>query len=310
MPKVSMVMMTYNRENMVERAIKSYLSQTIDDFELILVDNGSTDRSGIICDEFGKLDSRVKVVHKGRGNIGSGRNAGIDVATGEYIAFVDDDDYALPKMFEVLYNNAIANDADISLCGSNKEVNGEVLPNFTFEGTEVLNTEEAVVELLKRQKYNTAPPSKMFRRTIFDKFRFLNEGNYDDITIMYKLFAYAKKVVITGQPLYVFYKHESNNSGFTLSNKWTDEILNEYIKAYEERTEYLREKLPDIYDYVLYTKWSYFISMCNKVKTYNLPNCENSYEYMYKCLKENYNEFFNSEYITEKEKELLQDHVK
>ncbi|MBE5812123.1 MAG: glycosyltransferase family 2 protein [Clostridiales bacterium] len=305
MPKISIIMLTYNREQFVERAIESILLQTFKDFELILVNNGSTDNSGSICDKFSKIDSRIKVIHKEKGNIASGRNAGLEIAQGEYIGFVDDDDYALPEMFEILYNNAIKYDADISLCGSYQEIKGERLPRFIFEGLEILDTENAVVELLKREKYNVGTPTKLFKRYIFEKNNFLTDKKYDDVNVVYKFFVSAKKVVACGEPLYVVNRHESNNSNFTRNNAWDEERLSEYIKAYEDRTEYLINKLPNIADYVIYTKWSYFISMCNKIKNYKLKDCENLYKYMKQCLLDNFEALYSSKYVTEEERYLI-----
>ena len=93
---ISVIMLTYNRENLVGRAIESILKQTFGDFEFIIVNNGSTDRSGQIADQYAAKDARIRVIHRERGNIGSGRNTGLNAAQGEYIAFIDDDDTCAP----------------------------------------------------------------------------------------------------------------------------------------------------------------------------------------------------------------------
>ena len=89
---ISVIMLAYNRESLVSQAIESILNQTCRDFELVIVDNGSTDRSGEIADSYAARDSRVRVIHRERGNIGAGRNTGLDAARGTYITFIDDDD--------------------------------------------------------------------------------------------------------------------------------------------------------------------------------------------------------------------------
>ena len=96
---ISVIMLTYNRETLVRRAIESILAQTYLNFEYVIVDNGSTDRSGAIADEYATKDARIRVIHRERGNIGAGRNTGLDAAKGEYIAFVDDDDWAEPDFW-------------------------------------------------------------------------------------------------------------------------------------------------------------------------------------------------------------------
>ncbi len=308
--KVSVIMLTYNREDLVGRAIESILSQTMTDFEYIIVDNGSSDRSGEIAEEYAKKDSRIKVVHIPKSNIGTGRNTGLDLATGEYITFIDDDDTAEPDMLEFLYNLAVENGADISLSGSTKEVEGEFLPNCVFEEKLLMTPEEAVVTLLKRKKYNAAMPSKLLRKELFDKIRFKTEGKYDDISVVYKYFAEAKKVAAHGIPKYCFWRHPGNNSAFTTNDLLlTPEQLDEYFEAFRERTEYLSAKLPDIADYAQYSEWSYMISMCNKISKNNLVSCQKQLDFVKKELTEHYDEFYDSPHTQEFEREFMRKYI-
>ena len=282
---ISVIMLTYNRESMVGRAIESILNQTYRDFEYIIVDNGSDDRSGEIADAYAAKDPRIKVLHIEKSNIGTGRNIGLDAATGEYITFIDDDDTAEPDMLEFLYGLA-----------------KEKL---------VMTPEEAVITLLRRKKYNAAMPSKLMRRDIFDKIRFRTEGKYDDITVVYKYFAEAKKVVAYGLPKYCFWRHSGNNSAFTTNDLLlTPEQLDEYFEAFRERTEYLSEKLPDIADYAQYSEWSYMISMCNKIEKNHLEQCRKQLTFVKRELTKHYEEFYNSPYIEEFEKEFMRKYVK
>mgnify|MGYP004584452325 FL=1 len=214
-------------------------------------------------------------------------------------------------MLEFLYGLAKEQDADISLSGSMKEVNGEFLPNCMFDEKLVMTPEEAVITLLKRKKYNAAMPSKLMRREIFDKIRFRTEGKYDDITVVYKYFAEAKKVVAYGLPKYCFWRHSGNNSAFTTNDLLlTPEQLDEYFEAFRERTEYLSEKLPDIADYAQYSEWSYMISMCNKIEKNHLEQCRKQLIFVKKELTKHYEEFYNSPYIEEFEKEFMRKYVK
>ena len=112
MPKVSIVVPIYNVEKYLEQCIDSIINQTLKDIEIILVDDGSPDNCPQMCDEYAKKDSRIKVVHKKNGGLSSARNAGIEVATGDYIGFVDSDDYIELDMYEKMYNIAIENNVD------------------------------------------------------------------------------------------------------------------------------------------------------------------------------------------------------
>ena len=307
---ISVIMLTYNRENMVGRAIESILNQTYQNFEFIIVDNGSTDQSGKIADSYAEKDKRIKVIHIPKSNIGTGRNNGLDMAKGDYVTFIDDDDIAEPDMLEFLNALAMECDADIALCGSYKEVNGEILPNCVFDEKLIMTPEEAVVTLLKRKKYNAAMPSKLLRRELFDKIRFRMEGKYDDITVVYKYFAEAKQVIAYGKPKYCFWRHPGNNSAFTTNDLLlTPEQLDEYFAAFRERTEYLSSKLPTIADYAQYSEWSYMISMCNKIEKNDLKQCSKQLEFVKNELIAHYDEFYNSPYIEEFEKEFMRKYL-
>lgn len=310
MPEVSVIMLVYNREQWVERAVSSIINQTYKDFELIIIDNGSSDGSKMIVENLAKNDDRIRFVSIPKSSISVGRNTGLDMAKGRYITFVDDDDVSKPSLIESLVRELKENDADISLCGSLKNVNGEELPNCVIEDKLVMGPEEAVVTLLKRKKYNAAMPTKMLKRELFDQIRFIEKGKYDDIAVVYRYFVKAKKTVAFGDPLYTFYRHENNNSAFTTNDKLlTPEQLDEYLEAFKERTRYISKELPNIADYALYSEWSYMISMVNKIVSNDLENCRNQLLYMKRVLKNNYNEFWNSPYIEEFEREWMTKYI-
>lgn len=270
---ISVIMLAYNREDLVSRAIESILNQTYRDFEFIIVDNGSTDRSGQIADEYAAKDARVRVIHKEQGNIGSGRNAGLDAARGEFIAFIDDDDYTEPSYLEYLSNLIVDFHADIAVCGSWREVDGVRQPKYVFDGVFTYSGEEAVREMLKRERFNSANPTKLISADIFRRFHYRETGKYDDIRVIYKLFASAGRVAVSGVPLYTFVRHTDNNStGTTAGESIPAGQVEEYLDAFRERTSWLTERFPDQADYWLYTELSYALSMYDKVETHLLRN--------------------------------------
>lgn len=311
--KISVIMLTYNREELLIRAIDSILNQTFKDFEFIIVDNGSTDKSGAIADEYALKDSRIKIIHREQGNIGSGRNAGLDAATGEYVAFIDDDDYAESDFLEFLYNLAKKHNADIAVCGSTKEENGQQLPNGIYQYDEkyIMDAEQATVNFLWRKLYNAAMPTKLVRREMFDSIRFLNEGKYDDITTTYRYFANAKIVAAHGLPKYCFYRHSGNNSSAATKHHLLNPVqLNEYLAAFRERTEYISKILPQLAGLALYSEWSYMISMVEKIHRYGLNNCADLLVLMCDNLRVHWNDFYNGKYILEFEKVWMDRYVK
>ena len=292
--KISVIMLTYNRENLVRRAIESILSQTFRDFEFIIVDNGSSDRSGVIADEYAVKNGRLRVLHRERGNIGSGRNTGLDAASGEFITFIDDDDYAEPNYLEFLLNLAIENDAEIAICGALDRIFDEKL---------IMTAEEALIELMWRKRYNMAFPSKLFCRTLVDDLRFPVEGKYDDIALMYKLLAKANRVAYHGLPKYTFCRHEGNNSAWTTDHSLlTSETLDEYLKIYRERTEWLSGLFPDSAAAFRYFEWSFMISMVEKIHRMGIKGCDRQLKNMMRELHKHREEFLHGGYTLDFEK--------
>lgn len=294
---VSVLMLTYNRENLVSRAIKSILNQTYRDFEYIIVDNGSTDKSGQIADTYAEKDSRIRVIHRERGNIGAGRNTALDAARGEYLTFIDDDDWAEPDFLEFLLNLLEETKTDVSICGAADKV---------FDEKKVMTAEEAIIELMWRKKYNMAFPTKLFRRELTEKLRFPEEGAYDDIALMYKLLAGAKRVAYHGLPKYTFYRHESNNSAWTTNHKLlTPETLDEYLTAYRTRTEWLSGLFPGSAPAWRYFEWSFMISMVEKITRLEIPGCGRQLAVMKEELLKHREEFLNAPEILDFEKEWI-----
>lgn len=278
-------MLTYNREKLVGRAVESVLSQTFTDFEFLIVNNGSTDHSGIIVDTYEKMDSRIEVIHQLRGNIGSGRNTGLDAAVGKYIAFIDDDDWCEPDFLEFLYYLTRENKADVSICGSWDKVYNKKM---------VMPAEDALLELLLGKYYSNHFPTKMFKRKLAKNLRFPEEGKYDDIASIYKLLAIADRVAYHGLPKYTFEKHPGNNSAWTTDHRLiTGDILNEYLTVFRERTERLTAAFPLKASDWRYFMWSFMISMVEKINRLEIKGCEKQLDYMIRELITNQKEFYS-----------------
>ncbi len=312
-PKISVIMLTYNREHYIEQAINSILSQTFKDFEFIIVDNGSTDKSGEIAEKYADRDERIHVIHSKRGTIGSGRNIGLDVARGRYVTFVDDDDYVEKDFLEFLYYLVIEYDADIAVCGSYQDKNGEISPNWVlvYEECYVMDPEKALEMFLKRKLYNAAMPTKLVRRELTDKIRFNKEGVYDDISITYKYLAHAQRVVAQGIPKYTFRRHEGNNSSAATKHHLLNPIqLKEYLDTYHERTKYISHMFPSLHSLARYRELAYMLSMIEKIYRYKLENCIEILQYMKEEVRENLPEFLGSGFCEEFEIEWIGKYVR
>lgn len=304
--KISVIIVTYNRVNYLERAIKSILSQTFTNFELILINNGSNDGTRELCQQYVAKDDRIKLINIEENHGASrGRNIGIDAASSEYITIVDDDDYCEKEMLDHLVNLAINHDADISMCGSYNDFEGRLEPYFIFDELLILDKIKGLDELLKREKYNVAPPTKLFRKKLFEEIKFPEGTLVDDIHVIYKVFDKANKIVAKGTPLYYFRKHESNMTNFIQKNDFTPELLKEYLSMYEKRTIYLSEKVPEIALRARYSEWSYMISICDKIKRYDRNHCYDQFIYMKKKLLKSYHRIIECTFLTEDELKKL-----
>ena len=285
MPHISVILVTYNREQYLPVILGCLQKQTFKDYELILVNNGSTDQTARICRDYLRSDSRVKLLTIAE-NIGAshGRNTGLLAATGEYITFVDDDDYCEPTMLNFLADLAREEMADIAMCGSYNHFEGYMEPYFICDERFVLGRLQGLRELLARKLYNVAPPSKLFRRSLWEGISFPNNVFVDDIHVIYQVFERARRIAVWNIALYYFKKHASNMTGFIHHRSMSPELLDEYLEMYQTRAEYLLERAPEIADAIEQSMLDFMRSMCANIQTNDLRDCEKQLEFMKRYL--------------------------
>ncbi len=298
---ISVIMLTYNREALVSRAIESILNQTYRDFEYIIVDNGSSDKSGEIADTYAARDPRVRVIHRERGSIGAGRNTGLDAARGEYITFIDDDDWVEPDFLAFLWKLLEDSGANISICGTEGKALDE---RWTMD------VQEALVQLMWRKRYTAGFPMKLFRRALAEGLRFSETDRYDDIGLIYRLFARAGTVAYHGLPKYHVLRHGGNNSAWTTDHRLlTPETLEEYLTAYRVRTNWLSGLFPDRAATWRYFEWSFMISMVEKITRLELTDCAAIRERLAAALRADREEFLSCPEILDFEREWVERYV-
>ena len=212
MPKVSIIVPVYNVEKYLDRCIQSILHQTFLDFEVILIDDGSPDNCPQMCDEYAKQDPRIRVIHQENAGQSVARNKGLDVAKGEFIAFVDSDDWIHPCFLDTLLSNALDTHADVSVC-TYKEVTAknpdDVLtkkPIKTYEGKDCVRK-----SLLREINCDIwLLWNKLYRRKCFQTIR-LPEGRiYEDNATVYKILYESDKVAVCDQVLYYYFQNETS----------------------------------------------------------------------------------------------------
>ncbi len=191
---VSIVVPIYNVEKFIHRCIDSILQQSYKNTEIILVDDGSPDNCPKICDEYSRKDSRIKVLHKKNGGLSDARNAGIRIAKGKYIAFVDSDDSIEKDYIKQLYNTIRKADADISACGHTvRYENGRTIPHFS-NNSFIVQREEALERVLYDDELCAATWAKLYKTKLFKNIKFPKGENFEDSSTTYKLILESNKV--------------------------------------------------------------------------------------------------------------------
>ena len=212
-PKISVIIPMYNVEQYLQRCVESVLAQTYQDIEIILVNDGSTDRSGTLAEELAAAHpGRLAVFHKANGGLSDARNYGIDHAAGDYLAFVDSDDYISPGMLEDMYSLASRHDADIVICNLQKvDEQGAVtqrLPQMSgYPECIDFGTDQTLFADIGFFACN-----KIFRRSLFDKFRFRRGIHFEDIELIPRLFLQSKTIAYSSGYHYQYFERANSIS--------------------------------------------------------------------------------------------------
>lgn len=235
---VSVIVPVYNVEKYLKRCVESIIKQTYFNLEIILVDDGSTDSSGTLCDQLKTLDKRIKVLHKKNGGLSDARNCGIREAHGEYLVFVDSDDMIHPEFVKVLLNILEKNKADISECGYVRFKDEPIIKKLSQNKVTCLGSKEAL-ELLTVGRYekHIVAWNKLYKKSLFKNIEFAFGKLHEDEFTTHKLFANAKTIAITNTPLYFYYYNTDSITTKKIKNNRLDAI-----EAIQSRYYFFREK--------------------------------------------------------------------
>lgn len=266
---VSIIVPIYNVEKYIDRCIKSILAQTYDKLEIILVDDGSPDRCAEICDEYSEKDSRIIVIHKENGGLSSARNMGLKIAKGDYISFVDSDDYINIKMIEHMRNTAVNSASDIVICDYKNVYEDEKACNEDlkdFNADEIIEIEKYEAQMAyfknnEERKRFVVVWNKLYKRELFEDIRFPIGRIHEDEAVTYRLLYNAKKIMYI-RNCYYFYLERNGSIMASTFNKKRFQLFDAYIeriKFYEENNEMeLYKKVIFLYMHMLcqYDEWS------------------------------------------------------
>ncbi len=235
---ISVIVPVYNVEDYLRECLDSIISQTYTNLEIILVDDGSPDGSGTICDEYAKKDSRIKVIHQQNSGVSVARNTGLKAVTGDYIGFVDSDDYIEPNMYEELHRCLIENDADMSVCGI-KQFGAKTKSDFY--GNKCLNKSAFLKKLLDE----TVPSylwNKLYKKHLFSGIVFPANLVYEDLRVLHIVTDKASTIGFTDK---TFYNYRASDNTITSTRNLKN--ITDHINASHERSEKYKDTVYYVY---------------------------------------------------------------
>lgn len=211
--KLSIIIPVFNVEEYLPKCIESVVNQTYDNLEILLINDGSTDNSGVICDNFAHKDERVKVVHKENGGLSAARNLGLSLATGHYIAFLDSDDYIDSEMYETLVDALENADADIAACGFKEIYQNKTIVNSHTNSVTIYDKVGAVNSLFAETKnVRFEVWNKVFKKEIIGSIRFKDRQIFEDVYFDRNVFLKMNSLVYVDKPMHNYLKERVGNT--------------------------------------------------------------------------------------------------
>lgn len=248
-PLISVIVPIYNVEKYLDKCVGSIIDQTYKNLEIILVDDGSPDNSPKMCDEWSKKDKRIKVIHKENGGLSDARNAAIDVAKGEYITFIDSDDYVSYDFIAYLYKNIKSNMISVApyiITTDSKQINTDM-----GYKNEELNNKQALDRMITDRGFTVSACSKLYDISLFEGVRYPKGRLFEDTATTYKLFLKCNEISYCSKGGYYYYKREDSiiNSAYNKKQLdfiiFTDKMIEDVLKKYPDLSDSIESKKID-----------------------------------------------------------------
>lgn len=240
LPLISVIVPVYKVEDYLEKCLTTLTGQTYRNLQILLVDDGSPDGSGAICDRWAAKDSRIQVIHQANQGGGAARNAALDLAEGELLAFVDSDDYLHPELYQNLYT-LIAQGADIAECGYVEATDDEAILGQGSKAPQWHTRQEAMAEHIRDTHYRQLIWNKLYRREVAAGIRFPVGTKIDDEYYTYQLLGNAEKLARMEWTGYAYRQNPGSimHEGFSLKRVQS-------LEAKEQRLDYLSRRMPEL----------------------------------------------------------------
>ena len=267
-PLISVIVPVYKVEKYLHECVESIRNQTYRNLEILLVDDGSPDKSGEMCDALALEDSRIRVIHKENGGLSSARNAGLDVATGEYVSFVDSDDWITHDMYQRLLGLMQQHHAQIAAGGMQADTGKHFNPEYPKKADpDVFSRLDALREITKNQKITNSACDKLWKKSIFDTIRFPVGEYFEDFKTSYKCIDLVDTVVYDPHPFYIYRMTDSSITRGQFHPRMFEDAY-----AAKARAVYYQEKYPTLYGHA----FSSYIWTClfRIWQSRNTPSCD------------------------------------
>lgn len=271
---ISIVIPVYNVANYLEKCVNSLLDQTYENIEILLINDGSKDNSGEVCDMLAQQDSRIRVIHQENAGVSAARNTALDIMNGDFVTFVDGDDFVAPDFIECMYNAACKYNADIATCGHyrvNFDGSLKKIYHLSDNPEDIICTigKDAIMNMFYERICSASSGSKLYKRELFNNLRFPDYIMGEDTFVVYHTFKKAALIAHTNKPLYYYVQHSASVTNSKCN----------YIKFYD----YVK-----LYDHIISSEScdhesEYFKSIANRLIENNfwvymkLRNCPNMF---------------------------------
>ena len=250
---ISVIVPVYNVQEYLARCVASIQNQTYQNTEIILVDDGSQDASGELCEQLAQNDSRIRVIHKENGGLSSARNAGIDTARGEYLSFVDSDDWVELEMLETMLETALQKQVKLVSCGRYdvQSDTGVRSVGLCHKQPETVSVEEFLRRIFIWDNCDFSACDKFYHRSLFETYRFPYGMRSEDVAVMYRIIDRTDRVALLDKP---FYNYFHRPSSITTAVKVSDNTFH-FLQHTQEILPYIREHHPAIVDSARYFRF-------------------------------------------------------
>ena len=305
--KISVIVPIYNVEKYLSKCIDSIINQTYTNLEIILVDDGSPDNCGIMCDDYSLKDNRIKVIHKKNGGLSHARNIGLEIATGDYISFIDSDDYIHKEFYEILISLIVKYNADIAQCEFLKVYeeginNSNNYKSYIDEKIIMLSNNEALNNLYNKNCVNTVVVwNKLYKKQLFKNIRYPKGKIHEDEYTTYKVLFNASKVVLTSRQMYYYLQRSSSIMGEEFNIKRLDRLdayFGQVLFYNDKKMFKLEEKAKIKFEGLIRASMS-------KVWKSNLDNKKQIFDSLINYYRKNYNLFSDNLNISFKKKSTM-----